>query len=536
VLSGEPTEPTYASDLKEWIGQIIKENNLPLGKVKVEMLKERKRADILFLDDKNNCFFLIEVKRPEEMDAPYNPEVIEQTIGYVENYRPHIRYFATHNVNFLVLWDAVTFKRIAEFAITYVKELQEYFRKTDEIRGSFKRFLLWFSKFLEGEPPKPIDESIVEVLHNYINGIVSTTHLVNELVSRYIEDSDYRLKFEVWLADNGWDDPKGNKRKLEEYCTILAKQYTYIFVNKLLFYNVLKVKYALPELTLPKGLTSDTFYTLLQTFFNIGIEKSGNYETVFQTNFVDKIPLPSDTISELIRTVGYLQTLDYSNIGYDIIGKVFEKIIPTTERHTLGQYFTRSDIVDLVIGFCVKNIQDIVLDPACGSGTFLVRSYYRLKYLEGKISHKDLLRRLWGVDIAKFPAHLSTINLAIRDLTVEENYPNIVYNDFFEVFPRSQVDIGVQHTLEAYGIPKKETTVQVPKLDKSVIEKKLPLMCAVVGNPPYTRQEEMLEEVFGHNYKEETLLATIQKDYPHINLSLRASIYAYFFISTIVNL
>lgn len=529
-MSGEPTEPTYASDLKEWIGQIIEQEHLPFGKVKVEMVKERKRADILFLDDKNNCIFLIEVKRPEEMEAPYDPKVIEQTVEYVEKYRPNIRHFATHNVNFLVLWDAVTLKKIDQFAITYIKELPEYFRKTDEIQGSFRRFLLWYSRFLEGEPPKPIDESIVEVLHNYIRGIVNTTHLVNKLVSSYIDDPKFRLQFEVWLADNGWEDPKGDKKKLEEYCIVLAKQYTYLFVNKVLFYNVLKQRYALPELALPKGLEQDTFYTFLQTFFNVGIEKSKNYETVFQTNFVDKIPIPLDTISELIRTVHYLQALDYSTIGYDIIGKVFEKLIPIEERHTLGQYFTRSDVVDLIIGFCVKDPKAVILDPACGSGTFLVRSYYRLKYLEGKKPHKDLLKQLWGIDIAKFPAHLSTINLAIRDLSVEENYPSIVYEDFFKIFPRSRVKIGVQHTLEAFGIPEKETTVEVTTLDKSVTEKKMPLMNAIIGNPPYTRQEEMLEEVFGHNYKKETLLPAIQKDFAKANLPLRASIYAYFFI------
>ena len=529
-MSGEPTEPTYASDLKEWIGQIIKEHNLPFGKVKVEMMKERKRADILFLDDKNNCVFLIEVKRPEKMEAPYDPKVMEQTLEYVEKYRPHIRHFATHNVNFLVLWDAVTLKKIDQFAITYIKELQEYFRKTDEIRDSFRRFLLWYNKFLQGESPKPIDESIVEILHNYIRGIVNTTRLVNKLVSSYVDDPEFRLQFEVWLADNGWEDPKGDKEKLEEYCTVLAKQYTYLFINKVLFYNVLKQRYALPELTLPKGLEQDTFYTFLQTFFNVGIKKSKNYETVFQTNFVDKIPIPPDTISELIRTVHYLQALDYSTIGYDIIGKVFEKLIPVEERHTLGQYFTRSDVVDLIIGFCVKDPKGAILDPACGSGTFLVRSYYRLKYLEGKKSHKDLLEQLWGIDIAKFPAHLSTINLAIRDLSVEENYPSIIYEDFFEIFPRSRVKIGVQHTLEAFGIPRKETSVKVSTLDKSVTEKKMPLMNAIVGNPPYTRQEEMLEEVFGHNYKKETLLPAIQKDFHKANLPLTASIYAYFFI------
>ena len=526
-----PTEQTYASDLKEWIGQIIREDNLPFKSVKVEMVKERKRADILVFDENDNCIFIIEVKRPEEADAPYDPKVLEQVTEYARKYEPNLRHFATHNVNFLVLWDSITLRPIDQFAITYLTQLDEYLRKTDEIRDSFRRFLKRYVKILQGEPPKRIDESIAEVLHNYIRGTVNSTDLVNGLIDSYVKDIKFRKNFEVWLADNGWEDPRGDKKKLENYCMILAKQYTYIFVNKILFYNVLRERYpSLTTIALPKGLTSANFYTLLQTYFDIAIKESKNYQTVFKTNFVDKIPTPTNTINELLKIIQYLQSLDYSVLGYDIIGKVFEKLIPKEERHRLGQYFTRSDVVDLIIGFCVKDANSVVMDPGCGSGTFLIESYYRLKCLEGKKTHSQLLEQLWGIDIAKFPAHLSTINLAIQDLSVRENYPNIIYRDFFEVFPRTQVKIGVQNTLHAYGIPKSESTVTVKGLDKAIIEKRLPLMTAVVGNPPFTRQEEMREEIFGRDYKEETLLAAIERDFPKIDLSLRASIYAYFFV------
>jgi hypothetical protein len=242
-----PTEQTYASDLKEWIGQIIREENLPFGPVKVEMVKERKRADILVFDDNGNCIFIIEVKRPEEADAPYDPKVLEQAVEYAEKYKPYLRHFATHNVNFLVLWDSVTLKRIDQFAITYLTQLDEYLRKTDEIRDSIRRFLKWYAKFLEGEPPKRIDESIAEILHNYIKGIVDTTDLVNGLIEKYIQDIDFRRSFDVWLADNAWEDPQGDKKKLENYCITLAKQYTYIFVNKI---DILICQ----KLSFPKGL------------------------------------------------------------------------------------------------------------------------------------------------------------------------------------------------------------------------------------------------------------------------------------------
>jgi len=529
-MTERPTEQTYASDLKEWINQIVRENGLPFSQAKVEIIKDKKRADILLYDRKNNCILVIEVKRPHEM--PSDPEVVKQAYGYAEEYKKiGLRNFATHNVNILILYDAVTKQKTSQFSVTYVRELDEYPRKKNEIIDSFRKILSWYAKFLEGEPPKPLDESTIEILHSHIRGIVSSTGLVNEQINHYIKDEDYRKKFKIWLVDKGWEDPKGNKQKLEEYAVILVKQFLYIYINKILFYNVLKEKYPreLAKLTLPKDASSLNLMPFLETYFKIATVASQDYETVFQTNFVDNIPVSDDATSELVKLADYLNTQDYANIKHDIIGKVFEKLIPENERHKLGQYFTRSDVVDIILSFCVKNPDSTILDPACGSGTFLVRAYYRLRYLNDTKTHSKLLRQLWGIDIDKFPAHLATINLAIRELSAKENYPNIVYRDFFDISgPKTSIRIGMQPTLTSWIGKELRPIVPVQGLDAKALEREIPIMNCVVGNPPYTRQEEMGIEVFGENYKQK-LTKVVKSDFPSINLPMRASIYAYFF-------
>jgi hypothetical protein len=525
-MQAQPTEQTYASDLKEWINQIVTSESLPFSKARVEMAKDGKRADILVCDTSGACSLLIEVKRPE-MSAS-DPAAVSQAANYVALYHP--RYYATHNVNLLVLWDAVTGGRIDQFAITYATDLADYFRLEPEIRESFRKFLKWFVSYFQGERPKPLDESTVEILHNYIKGIVSRTALVNVLGDAYVKDNDFRRSFDLWLADNGRAPPRGDKNVLEEYCTVLAKQYLYILVNKVMFYNLLKDKFSLPVFNLPAALLPQTFHPFVQTFFDTAVTASGDFETVFKTNFVDKLPLAVDTVQEITKLVGYLATLNYSSVWYDILGRVFEKLIPEDERHVLGQFFTRSDLVDLILGFCVRDPNSVVLDPAVGAGTFLVRSYYRFRFLDGSKTHDDLLKQLWGVDIAKFPAHLSTINLAIRDLNGKANYPNIVYSDFFDVLgPRTTVKIGVQSTLHQYGLPSEKTAVKVESLGKDDLRRELPNVEAVVGNPPYTRQEEIYDIVFGKGYKEK-VLGVLKSDFPVVSLSSRASIYASFFV------
>jgi len=137
-----------------------------------------------------------------------------------------------------------------------------------------------------------------------------------------------------------------------------------------------------------------------------------------------------------------------------------------------------------------------LLDPACGSGTFLVRA---LNYW--KIVHRAELDKLEapiyeyveGVDIDRLASMLAKINLYIQALNeIKEGYkymPKIYHSDFFKT-----------------------------KLD--------PDYMYVVTNPPYTRQEEMSMAYYDENYKEHLRRAVSDID----GWSERASIYAYFLV------
>ncbi len=70
---------------------------------------------------------------------------------------------------------------------------------------------------------------------------------------------------------------------------------------------------------------------------------------------------------------------DFTQINYDVIGQIFERIFSPRERHKFGQHYTRSEVVDLMNTFCIRDSHASVLDPSCGGGTFLVRAYQRKK-------------------------------------------------------------------------------------------------------------------------------------------------------------
>lgn len=205
----------------------------------------------------------------------------------------------------------------------------------------------------------------------------------------------------------------------------------------------------------------------------------------------------------------------------DVLGTIFEGLIPLDERHKLGQYFTRADVVDLILRFCLTEVGQIVLDPACGVGTFLKRAYRHQRVRDARLSHEELLATLWGVDIAKFAAHLATINLAIDDLGSQENYPHIIHNDFFDLRPA---------TLN-FPLPRAKEWVPGVSSTPREIERPDHVDC-VVGNPPYTRQEWMEDLIGDEGYKEGLIrrATTDANGTPIADVSKRSGIHVYFFL------
>lgn len=121
-----------------------------------------------------------------------------------------------------------------------------------------------------------------------------------------------------------------------------------------------------------------------------------------------------------------------------------------------------------------------------------------------KRSHLNLLGELFGCDIGLYPAHLATLNLAAREINDEANYPRIDRKDFFDFGPGQPF---CHIPIHASG---KKTAVMLPELD------------AVVGNPPYVRQEKVDKARKPH-------LATLMHEaFKGTKLSGRADLHCYF--------
>uniref|UniRef100_UPI002601A87B HsdM family class I SAM-dependent methyltransferase n=1 Tax=uncultured Flavobacterium sp. TaxID=165435 RepID=UPI002601A87B len=289
-----------------------------------------------------------------------------------------------------------------------------------------------------------------------------------------------------------------------------------MLISKLIFYKTYvdnQTWHRLSPMKVPDGInTPEKLEEVIWQYFEEFKEITGDFELLIgeRADIIFQIPFVSEAVIDLVKDV--LETgghYNFSDIPFDIIGRIFEELIREDERHKLGQYFTPPHVIDLINSFVIHKGNSKVFDPSCGSGTFLVRAYERKKNLckaEDKGSpHEILLNEIYGNDLSGYPAYLSMLNLAIRN-TRRPSYPRISNKDFFAIGQNTNVVLHNQ---------------------KGELEKKpLPKFDAIIGNPPYTRQED-IGTMHGTQTKDQ--IQGMIKSECGFNPSARTSIYAYFF-------
>ena len=385
----------------------------------------------------------------------------------------------------------------------------------DAIRGFWEHFLERFAELINGRrafEPSPLDQRFIGWLEGALEDPIA--HTENALATLPRTNSELNNRLTSWMLSQGWE-PSSQQELRRQNLERASRLSCYILLTRLVFYQVLRRRFRqMSPLSLEGVDTPSQLREVLDARFNEAVRYSHDYETVFVPDKVDfgyTIPfLPTTAPGDWARLIQRIEEFDFSRLDFDVIGRMYERLISASERRRFGQFYTSPDVVDLINAFRIRNPDDRVLDPACGGGTFLVRAYSRKRTLAQSaggppLSHERLLGDIFGVDIGAFPAQLSTINLAVRHLSDEANYPRVAKASFFDA--RAGVPL--------YDIPltgDSKRSIALEEVD------------AVVGNPPYIRQESI-----GHVDKSR-YAELFRIEWPgQTKLSGRSDIYAYFF-------
>lgn len=97
---------------------------------------------------------------------------------------------------------------------------------------------------------------------------------------------------------------------------------------------------------------------------------------------------PNDTIrikeASFEAIVKELEVYNLSRTADDIKGIAFEKFLGKTFRGELGQFFTPRSIVDFMVALLDPEEGEVICDPCCGSGGFLIKAF---EYVREKIEN-----------------------------------------------------------------------------------------------------------------------------------------------------
>jgi len=98
--------------------------------------------------------------------------------------------------------------------------------------------------------------------------------------------------------------------------------------------------------------------------------------------------------NSFIQILEKLETFNLSDTQDDVKGIAFEEFLGTTFRGELGQFFTPRTIVDFMTEIIDPQEGEVICDPTCGSGGFLIKAFeYVREKIEADIrSKKDSLR------------------------------------------------------------------------------------------------------------------------------------------------
>lgn len=168
----------------------------------------------------------------------------------------------------------------------------------------------------------------------------------------------------------------------------------------------------------------------MREFFNDAVNNP-KYSEIFKQKYNSQsqatLELDDLTIYEVVQSLqgyGLLSTTETIE-GSDIKGRVYEQMVGRTFRGELGQFFTPRTIAEFMVKFIDPNADERLLDPACGTGGFLIMSINHVKRKLQNLSDSDETRKLklleefanhkvFGIDINDRVCRVARLNMIMH--------------------------------------------------------------------------------------------------------------------------
>jgi hypothetical protein len=257
--------------------------------------------------------------------------------------------------------------------------------------------------------------------------------------------------------------------------------------------------------------------------------------SLFEKHSCDDLKISDSVLEEIIsglykskkRSVSY----DFSLISSDILGKMYENYLGTIQRKKDGAYYTPNYIsnhicenaiipylsksnvnnIPKLISEYANNIEELeskirnikILDPACGTGEFLIRAIEVLQKISKVIQSQKQSKGHYSHTIKKKKSGTATFETFDKNVEEQELH-RIIQNNIFgvdinkeaieitqlnlflKIATTSQKLLDVSRNLKVGNSLVNDKEVDQNAFNWKIFSEKFDI---IIGNPPYVRQE-----------------------------------------------
>ncbi len=298
-------------------------------------------------------------------------------------------------------------------------------RSTKRKRLSADELLLSFSATTE------LTQNSITYLYELLDGELSRNTRIKTLFDEWYrifgliygkQETDF-TKFKDELRQQ-YDLP----RNLEINKSLFVIQTYYSIVIKLLIHNLLE---SLSDPTSPPKLPS--YKNELTSLFTGDFYKNYNIDNFFEIHFFEWFILSESLdinfVNKIILELNTFETtasIIKPEIVSDVLKSTYSNLIPKDLRHLMGEYYTPDWLVDFTIEKSKYDFEKntTILDPTCGSGTFLIHliKEFKSRHIENVESNKLIkliTNNIVGFDINPIAVISAKANyiLSLGDIT-----------------------------------------------------------------------------------------------------------------------
>ncbi len=364
--------------------------------------------------------FIVEAKKPA-VDIDEDKGAIFQAKQYAWNSTipfavlTDFEQFRLYDTTLMPVFEEPRRGLVTEFALDYDKYesqwdvLEGMFGRAAVEGGSLEALLAKIKKQKKGKRLRTVDRMLID-----LKGAEPVDKKFLEYLDRHRRQIAAALYSENKSAFPDADTLHGAAKLTEAVQRIL---------DRLVFMRVIEDRGIVAYGTLREALErvggeGGEFYSALCATFRDYDKKYNGY--LFKPHFSESLTLDGQVLADFTRTIYPPEgAWDFAAIGDDILGTVYERFLGNTivvrrgqalveekmeVRHAGGVYYTPRFVVDSIIrrvvgpklqGLSPAQVLDVkILDPACGSGSFLVAALqYLFDYCLGAVAKKPSLAK-----------------------------------------------------------------------------------------------------------------------------------------------